>query len=395
MARLIPYLIAVCVSAAAARGDEVAGKSEFAEVFAEIHKTVAEHFFDPQLNGIDWEALGKTFGAQARNAPDVEAFATIVNQMLANLQTSHTFFYTSRDPGYYQLRSVFEERKLAYPGIGIFTKVLEGGTFVSGIMEGTPAHDAGLQVGDRIISVNDKPFHPIGSFEDHVGRAVSIALQRTEDADSVVRISVAPELLEPRVMFENAIRASVRIIERGPKRIGYIRMWSFAGDRYRNALQEEISRAPLREADALIIDLRDGWGGANPEDINIFNARVTALTFVARDGTERSLDSQWRKPVALLVNEGTRSGKEMIAYAFRKHSIGPVIGTRTAGAVVGGRPFQIRPGMLLYLAVSDVRVDGERLEGVGVEPDIKVEFSLPYAQGADPQLEAAVEALIR
>ena len=75
--------------------------------------------------------------------------------------------------------------------------------------------------------------------------------------------------------------------------------------------------------------------------------------------------------------------------------VGPVVGTRTAGAVVGGSPTVIRPGMLLYIAVLDVLIDGERLEGRGVEPDIAVPFELPYANGADPQLDAALEALTR
>ena len=117
------------------------------------------------------------------------------------------------------------------------------------------------------------------------------------------------------------------------------------------------------------------------------------MTHIARDGTRREIDFQWRKPVALLVNGGSRSGKEVFAYGFRKHRIGSVVGSRTAGAVVGGRPFLVEPGMLLYLAVLDVRVDGERLEGRGVTPDVEVPFEVPYAAGADPQLEAALECL--
>jgi carboxyl-terminal processing protease len=57
-------------------------------------------------------------------------------------------------------------------------------------------------------------------------------------------------------------------------------------------------------------------------------------------------------------------------------------------------PFLLKDGNLLYLAVIDVLVDGERLEGKGVIPDIEVPFPLEYAQGKDPQLEKAVEVLL-
>jgi carboxyl-terminal processing protease len=103
----------------------------------------------------------------------------------------------------------------------------------------------------------------------------------------------------------------------------------------------------------------------------------------------------WRKPVAMLVNEGTRSGKEILAYGFKEYGIGEVIGSRTAGAVLAGRAYLLRDGSLLLVAVADVLVDGQRLEGVGVVPTISVPFALAYAQGKDTQLGRAVEVLSR
>ena len=84
-----------------------------------------------------------------------------------------------------------------------------------------------------------------------------------------------------------------------------------------------------------------------------------------------------------------------LAYGFQQYGIGAVIGTKTAGAVLGGRPFLLQDGSLLYLAVSNVFVNGERLEGKGVVPDIEVPFQLEYAQGKDPQKERAIEVLVK
>jgi carboxyl-terminal processing protease len=97
----------------------------------------------------------------------------------------------------------------------------------------------------------------------------------------------------------------------------------------------------------------------------------------------------------MLVNGGTRSGKEILAYGFKAYGVGEVIGERTAGAVLAGRAYLLSDGSLLLLAVADVLVDGQRLEGVGVMPTIPVPFALAYAQGQDPQLDHAVVALSR
>jgi carboxyl-terminal processing protease len=112
---------------------------------------------------------------------------------------------------------------------------------------------------------------------------------------------------------------------------------------------------------------------------------------IGRNGKIRRLDTQWRKPLYILINGGTRSGKEMIAFAIKKHHLGTLIGQRTAGEVLGGSCYLLPDESLLYLAVADVRIDDQRLEGQGVSPDIEVPDDLPFAAGTDPQLEKALE----
>ena len=67
-----------------------------------------------------------------------------------------------------------------------------------------------------------------------------------------------------------------------------------------------------------------------------------------------------------------------------------LVGDRTAGAVLAGTPRPLADGSVLYVAVGNVLVDGEQVEGIGVEPDVKVPRKLPYAAGKDEQIEAAV-----
>jgi carboxyl-terminal processing protease len=95
----------------------------------------------------------------------------------------------------------------------------------------------------------------------------------------------------------------------------------------------------------------------------------------------------------MLVNGGTRSGKEVLAYGFKKNGFGKVIGERTAGALLAGTAFLLSDGSLLILAVEDAAVDGERIEGKGVPPSIEVPFDIRYAAGKDPQLDKAIAVL--
>ena len=181
-----------------------------------------------------------------------------------------------------------------------------------------------------------------------------------------------------------------RLIRRDGATIAYVPLFSCAGEPYAEALREAIG-GKLREARALVLDFRNGWGGCSPDFLNLFNGAVPALTSIGRDGKEQVFDLQWRGPLFVLINGGTRSGKELVSYSLKKHRRATLIGQRTAGAVVGGSCFLLSDRSLLYLAVADSRVDGERLEGVGVAPDVEVEDALPHAGGADPQLEKALE----
>lgn len=108
---------------------------------------------------------------------------------------------------------------------------------------------------------------------------------------------------------------------------------------------------------------------------------------------ETQFDNHIHVLSALLINAGSRSGKETIAYGVKKLRLAKLIGENTAGALVAGGPFCLPDGALLYLAALKVRIDGEVLEGKGVAPDIAVPFDIRYAAGRDLQLLAALDFL--
>jgi carboxyl-terminal processing protease len=404
--RTLVVIAILCIGMAAPALAEIAsGQKPDIGVFDEVWRLVNQHFYDPQFRGQDWQAVRDHYRPLAEIAPDADAQAKVIDAMLAELGASHTGRYRQNDPAYYQLVDIFSgglRREVnhlfpdgvRYPGIGLFTKQIDGKLFVSGTIAGLPAEKAGILVGDEIVDVDGKPFAPVGSFTGKVGETVTMHVRRAADGPATA-IALTPVWIHPAQAFLDAMSDGARLIESGGRKIGYVRIWSYASGRYQGRLEELLSTGKLAGADALIWDLRDGWGGADPDYLDIFDKLGPTMTMTGRDGDHDVMNVKWRKPVALLINGGSRSGKEVLAYGFKKYHVGDVIGTRTAGALLAGRAFLLQDDSLLLLAVADVKVDGERIERTGVAPTIEVPFPLPYAAGKDPQIDKAVEVLTK
>ena len=356
----------------------------------EILTTVRDHFLDAQ-RGARWaeEHAGYADGIQDR-----PAFRDATRSILAGLKTSHTQYYTPDDPGYFDLLAIFEpalKRDPRTESVGLAAVESDGSWFVARVFGGGPAEAAGLKRGDRLVSADGQPFHPVLSFGGKAGHPVELQVQsRAGEAPRTVR--VMPRLISPKEEWLEDQRRSSKIIEWQGRRIAYAPLWSCAGAEHQEVLEEAL-QGDLASADALVIDFRGGWGGCNPAFVQLFDPAAPDLTRIDRDGTRTTFASSWRKPLAVLVDGGTRSGKELVSRALQKSRRAVLVGERTAGAVVAGQILPLSDGSLLFLAVQDILVDGERLEGVGVRPEVEVPAALPLAEGKDPQLEAALSRL--
>src|ERR1700734_4368367 len=349
----------------ASQPDEAPAASHQAD-FDQVWELVRDRFYDPRLNGLDWQEQRLRFRPDAASARSQEEAAVVINAMLAKLGASHTHYYTPEDPAYYQLADIFvfalEHRGLervfppggvSYPGIGVFTEAdNQGRAFVTGVIEGAPAHAAGVLTGDEILSADNRPFRPVASFRGKVGSPVSLEIRRASGA-APIAISVSPADLRPNEMFLRGLKESARIIAADKAKIGYVHVWSYANRRIQSALEDLMSDGPLKDADALVWDLRGGWGGAQPQYLALFNPRAPTMQVKDRNGETGLVDVKWRKPVAMLINQGTRSGKEVLAYGFKEYRLGELIGQRTEGAVLAATAFLIGDDGLLLLAAGD------------------------------------------
>jgi carboxyl-terminal processing protease len=140
--------------------------------FEEVWRTVRDRFYDPHLHGLDWSAVRERYLPHATRASSEEALASVTNSMLSELHASHTRYYTRYEPEYYQLSDIFAgalrrrglERafpggRISYPGIGILSRLdMQGRSVITGVIEGTPAQQAGLFAGDVIVFADGAPF---------------------------------------------------------------------------------------------------------------------------------------------------------------------------------------------------------------------------------------------
>lgn len=210
----------------------VVGQSK-PDTFEQVWQTVNDNFFDPNFNGINWRDIHEKYKPQANQAQSKADLARVINQMLSELRTSHTYFYTPDDPKYYQilgiflrsnpklqqqLKTILPDGKPQYTGIGIFTQQRNGNTFISAILDGSPASEAELLVGDRLLSVEGQPFHPIQSFTGKANQPVKLTIQRSPTSDSQ-EITVTPKTLDGTTMFLDAMKASVQVIEQAGKKL--------------------------------------------------------------------------------------------------------------------------------------------------------------------------------
>jgi carboxyl-terminal processing protease len=396
--------LATAAQADISRAEPATVSSKTSQVFDEAWRQVRDSFHDPNLHGLDWQAVGDKYRPQYANARTDAERSAAINAMLAELGASHTRHYFADEPAYFQLleifsyplregiKRIFRSSKPTYPGIGIFTREQEGRTFISAVLAGLAGSKAGLLIGDEIVNVDGKPFEAIGSFRGKIGQPVSIEVRR-HDGGPTRRIIVVPELIEPGEAFKTAMTEGARIIERNGRRIGHVPILSYADRDYQEALVNLLSTGILKDTDAVIWDLRDGWGGARPGYLDVFVPQGAAMTLIERSGNTERVNFRWRKPVALVINRGSRSGKEVLAHAFKEYNLGPVVGETTAGALLAGKAFLLSDDSLLMVAVNDVKVNGVRLEGIGVRPTFEVPFDIRYAAGRDPQIDKAVELL--
>jgi carboxyl-terminal processing protease len=386
-----------------------------AKLYDTIIETIEKKFFDDALlSKLDWRARANAARSSVLSAATADEAVRQIRTLLSELKTSHTALITPDEYQYYFLLDVVGAGEgsdlLArqfwgigpyYPGIGAFTREIEGRHFVDGVLENSPADQAGLKYGDEVLSVDGMPYSPIAAFRGKIGTIVELKTRRFANAEpQASSVQVIP--IRPTRAFSDATEASARVIERNGSRIGYVHIWSLhEPNSFKNALTRLGNVAP--PIDSLVVDLRGRVGGRTDvaeRNLELLDVRRPYWGKWQTFGrSERPANAPKGQPPqvrsALLIDRDTRSAGEIMAYGYQRGAFGLLVGTPTAGAVSAGATFVMPGDLLLYVAVAGIDFDGRRLEGAGVIPDRRIERPLPYAGGFDPVLDTAVDLLTK
>jgi C-terminal processing protease CtpA/Prc len=379
-------------------------------VFDRAVQLVMDNFHDAAALGPFVAAVGRQIGAPHTKLDAESPPARVdagINAVLTSLGASHTGRFKPDTIAYFELADIFRgairndlkrlfphDGEVGYEGIGMIAEPRDGSLFVTDVYDGSPAARAGILVGDEVLDVDGAPYREIASFAGKLGQIVSVHLRRSAGAEPLA-IKVRVQHIRPLPDFEQAIQNSADVVERGGRKIGYIRLWTLSAPRSMDVVAEALAEGPLKDVDGLVLDLRGRWGGGSSDAAELFLGRTPNFKLVGRNGEDMLTNVRWQKPLITIIDGGSRSGLELFAYALKKNGI-RLVGARTAGALLAGRAYLLPDDSLLELAVADAVIDGNvRLEGVGVTPDVAVAFDLPYAQGWDPQRAAAIEEMRR
>ncbi len=377
-------------------------KAEWRQIFNEAWRIERDFFYDPGMHGVDWAAMREKYGKLIENAASRWDVNYLIGELLGELNASHTY----RGGGDSE-----EAPPVSVGYLGIDWEISEGAYRIKRIVNGapwdnevrSPLLESGIKVkaGDYVLAVNGRPLEtnqaPWGAFAELAGQTVELRVNEKPTAAGARTVVVKTLDDETRLRNLEWIESHRKRVEEASKgRIGYI----YVPDTSING-QTELYRQYMAQfrKDGLIVDERFNDGGQIPDRfIELLNRKPLAF-WATRDGADWTWPpTSHLGPKAMLINGWSGSGGDAFPDYFRKAGLGPLIGMKTWGGLIGlsGNPSLIDGGGMTAPTFRMYNIDGTWFkEGHGVDPDIEVvDDPAELAKGIDPQLERAIREVL-
>ena len=379
------------------------------KVYSRVCQLVASKHFDPGMNGVNWEELSTTRRVQILCSKSDEEFEKQVQDLMAELRTSHTGFRHAKSPkvpGRHAISATFMRCNSDGEQRWMFQDVHEGG----------PAQAAGLSPGDILLQVRNRDVIPPEPPIFPIGEESQYAVQKP-DGRRIVGILKVPS---PRSKSHPIIVPEAVLCSQLPDGLGFLKVSMFPGAVGIDfAKMLDAAFAHLNESTRLIVDLRGNTGGGigalrlmsyltlgktrvgysltrarkekgyNREKLTKFghipSHKATLVWLALRYGfidksilvvTEGLGPQRFHGHIVILVNEHTASAAEMVAAFAEEHRLATIVGTKTAGRLMSGATFGAGEGYLVGLPVAAYLTwEGRMIEGRGVSPSFPVDLT--------------------
>jgi tricorn protease len=377
--------------------------AEWKQVYWEAWRLERDFFYDPGTHGLDWPAIGEKYGRLLDRASCAQDLSFLIGELIGELGTSHTYIRVGDrrrdapevnvgmlgadwavDSGRYRLAKIYRvphwTRRVVPPLAG-------------------PGMD--VREGDYLISVDGLEVTASGSIYAHfqglANRQVRLQFSDRPEGGTLREVITIPIETERILRYLDWVEHNRMVVdEASGGRIGYLH---FPDTYTGSAIEFGVYYYAQTRKQGLLLDGRFNNGGLDP-DIFLNRMAKRPLSYWTRRYSEDQVTPVYvsRAHMALLTNRQAGSGGDELPLEFRAKNMGPVIGTRTWGGLVGlSASLPLMNGA--ELTAPDYRIytpDGEwTVENEGVTPDIVVELDpADMADGQDAQLHRGIEYLL-
>ena len=392
------------VSTAGLQVDRVP-EQEWAQIFNEVWRRYRDFFYVPNMHGFDWEAIRQRYEPQLKHVAHRSDLNYVISEMIAELAVQHAYI----DGGDINLPP---RPRVALAGAR-FEPDREAGRYrISKILGGqneeelyrAPLTEIGvdIRVGEYVLAINGEELKldddPWRLLRNRADAPVQLTVNSRPTPEGARIVSYRPITDEQNLLYLDWVKGNMEMVDRlSGGRLGYLHV----PDMGVNGIREFIKwYYPQLRKQGLVVDVRaNGGGNVSRMLIERLRRRALAAGFSRTNeiGTTYP-DGVFLGPMVCLLNENSASDGDIFPAMFREAGLGPLIGKRSWGGVVGitNRGNLIDGGVVNVPEFGFANTRGEWIiEGYGVDPDIPVENDpKSVIDGRDPQLERAVAELL-
>ena len=377
-------------------------RAEWQQMYREAFRIERDFFYDPNYHGLDLEATARKYAPYVDSLAHRADLNYLFQEMFGELTVGHLYVSGGDVPNPNRVAGGLLGCDYAVEnGRYRFAKIYDGENWNPQLRAPLTQPGVNVQEGEYLLAVNGRNMtasdNVYAFFENTAGKQVVIKVGPNADGSQSREVTVLPVASEVGLRNLAWVEGNRRKVEKlSNGKLAYVWLPDTAGGGYTFFNRYYFSQL---DRDGAVIDERFNSGGQAADYVIDYLRKPLNSYWALRDGEDyRQPFGTMPGPKVMLVNEYAGSGGDYLPYMFRRSQIGPLIGKRTWGGLVGigGTPQLMDGGAVTAPNFGFYTPEGKwEIENHGVAPDIEVEMDpAAWRAGHDPQLEKAVDVLL-